>query len=156
METPNITAVMVKATLFYIHLSFIITEAHGNLIWCLIFHSVFSKLENISVSRITDIVILTEKNYLLLIYYCTRPYVIIIIMSVIEPGISVSIVSAYRLDDRATDVRSPAETKQFSSNLCIQTGSGPHPASCTMGTGGPFPGGRGVMLTTHPHLMPRS
>jgi hypothetical protein len=34
----------------------------------------------------------------------------------------------------------------------IQTGSGAHPASCTMGTG-VFPGGkdgRGVMLTTHP------
>jgi hypothetical protein len=24
----------------------------------------------------------------------------------------------------------------------IQTGSGAHPASCTMGTGGPFPGGK--------------
>jgi hypothetical protein len=24
----------------------------------------------------------------------------------------------------------------FSSNLCVQTGSGAHPASCTMGTGG--------------------
>lgn len=66
METPNITAVMVKAILFYINLSFIITEAHGNVIWCLIFHSVFSKLENISVSRITDFVILTEKKT---IYY---------------------------------------------------------------------------------------
>jgi hypothetical protein len=36
--------------------------------------------------------------------------------------------------------------------------SGAHPASCTMGTGGVLsPGvklGRGVMLTTHPHLMP--
>jgi hypothetical protein len=28
----------------------------------------------------------------------------------------------------------------FSSSLCVQTGSGAHPASCTMGTGGPFPG----------------
>jgi hypothetical protein len=26
------------------------------------------------------------------------------------------------------------------SSLCVQTGSGAHPASCTMGTGGPFPG----------------
>jgi hypothetical protein len=25
------------------------------------------------------------------------------------------------------------------SSLCVQTGSGAHPASCTMGTGGPFP-----------------
>ena len=40
----------------------------------------------------------------------------------------------------------------------VQTGSGAHPASCTMGTGS-FPGvksGRGVTLTTHPLLVPRS
>jgi len=45
-------------------------------------------------------------------------------------------VSQYGLDDRAIGVRSPARTKDFSSNLCVQTGSGAHPASCTMGTGG--------------------
>jgi hypothetical protein len=27
-----------------------------------------------------------------------------------------------------------------SSSLCVQIGSGAHPASCTVGTGGPFPG----------------
>jgi hypothetical protein len=32
--------------------------------------------------------------------------------------------------------------RDFSSNLCEQTGSGAHLASCTMGTGGPFPGGK--------------
>jgi len=32
--------------------------------------------------------------------------------------------------------------KDFSSSLCVQTGSGAHPASCTMGTRGPFPGGK--------------
>jgi hypothetical protein len=32
--------------------------------------------------------------------------------------------------------------KDFSSILCVQTSSGAHPASCTMGTGGPFPGGK--------------
>jgi hypothetical protein len=53
-----------------------------------------------------------------------------------------SIVSGYGLDDRAIGVRSPAGAKDFSSNLCVQTGSGVHPASCTMGTGGPFPGGK--------------
>jgi len=40
----------------------------------------------------------------------------------------------------------------------VQTGPGAHPASCTMGTGS-FPGvncGRGVLLTTHPLLVPRS
>jgi hypothetical protein len=47
-------------------------------------------------------------------------------------------VSSYRLDDRAIEVRSPAEIKDFSSSFCVQTGCGAHPASCTMG-----PGGRG-------------
>jgi hypothetical protein len=28
----------------------------------------------------------------------------------------------------------------FSSSLCVQTDSGAHPASCTVGTGGPFLG----------------
>jgi hypothetical protein len=56
-----------------------------------------------------------------------------------EPGISGSIVSGYELDDRAIEVRSPAEAKDFSSSLCVQTGSKAHPASCTMGTGGPLP-----------------
>jgi hypothetical protein len=56
-------------------------------------------------------------------------------------------------------VRSLARAKDFSSSLCVQTGSEAHPASCTMGTGGPFAGekrGRGVTLTTHPHLVPWS
>jgi hypothetical protein len=57
-------------------------------------------------------------------------------------GSSVSIVSGYGLDDRAIQVRSPAEAKAFSSSLCVQTGSGAHPASCPMGTWGPFPGGK--------------
>jgi hypothetical protein len=51
-------------------------------------------------------------------------------------------VSDYRLDDRAIGVRSPAGAKDFSSILCVQTGSGAHPASSTMGTGGPFPGAK--------------
>jgi hypothetical protein len=40
-----------------------------------------------------------------------------------------------------TRVRAPTEAEDFSSSLCVQSGSGVHPASCTMGTGGPFPGG---------------
>jgi hypothetical protein len=74
-------------------------------------------------------------------------------------GRSVSIVCDYGLDDRAIGVRSPAGAKDFSSNLCDQTGSEAHPASCPMGTGGPFPGakrGRVVKLTTHLHVVPRS
>jgi hypothetical protein len=55
---------------------------------------------------------------------------------------SVSIVSGYGLDNRANEVRSPAGAKDFSCSLCVQTGSGAHPASCPMGTGGPFPGAK--------------
>jgi hypothetical protein len=58
-----------------------------------------------------------------------------------------------------TGVRSPAEAEDFPCNLCVQIGSEAHPASYPVGTGGPFQrvkGGRGVTLTTHPHLMPRS
>jgi hypothetical protein len=77
-----------------------------------------------------------------------------------EPGSSVSIVSGYGLDDRAIEVRSSAESKDFSSSIYVQTGSRAHPASCKMGTGGGLsPGlkrGRVVTLTTHPHLVPRS
>jgi hypothetical protein len=76
----------------------------------------------------------------------------------VSRGSSVSIVSGYKLEYRTIEVRSPTTEKDFSSSLCVQTGSGAHPASCTMGTGGSFPGkrDRGVMLTTHTHLVPRS
>jgi hypothetical protein len=53
-----------------------------------------------------------------------------------------SVVSDYGLDDRAIVGRSPAGAEDFSSSLCVQTGSGAHPASCTMGSGGPFSGGK--------------
>jgi hypothetical protein len=44
--------------------------------------------------------------------------------------------------DWKAGVRSPREEEDFSSNLCVQTASGAHSASCTMGTGGSFPGGK--------------
>jgi hypothetical protein len=77
------------------------------------------------------------KFMLFLTYYFTYGY--------ISGGSRVSsgsIVSDYGLDDRAIGVRSPTGAKDFSSSLCVQTGSEAHPASCTMGTGGPFPGGK--------------
>jgi hypothetical protein len=55
-------------------------------------------------------------------------------------GSSVSIVSDRGLDDRTIGVRFPAQVKDFSCSLCVQTSSGAHPASCTMGTAGSFPG----------------
>jgi hypothetical protein len=51
------------------------------------------------------------------------------------------------------EVRYPAEAKDFSSSLCVQAGSGAHPASCTMCTGDLSPvvkRGRGVTLDTPP------
>jgi hypothetical protein len=67
-----------------------------------------------------------------------------------------SIVSGYGLDNQAIEVRYPAEAKDFSSNLCVQTGSGAHPASCTMGTGGPFPGAKARPGRDANHLPPSS
>jgi hypothetical protein len=58
-----------------------------------------------------------------------------------------------------TGVRSPAEAKDSFSSPSVQNTSEAHPASYTMGTGGPFPGvegGQGVTLTTHPYLVPKS
>jgi hypothetical protein len=71
-------------------------------------------------------------------------------------GSSVSIVSDYGLDDRAIGVRFLAEAKDFSSMLCVQTGPGAHPASCTMGTGGPFPGAKARPGRDADHSPPSS
>jgi hypothetical protein len=78
-----------------------------------------------------------------------------------EPQIwrsSVSIVSDYRLEYRATGVRSPAEANYFSSSLCVQTNSEALSASCTMGTGVLSPGKARPERDAHlsRHLVPRS
>jgi hypothetical protein len=73
-----------------------------------------------------------------------------------EPGSSVSIVSGYGLDDRAIEVRSPVEAKGFFFSLCVQTGPGAHPASCTMGAGAPFPGGKARPGSDADHSLPPS
>jgi hypothetical protein len=65
-------------------------------------------------------------------------------------------VSDYGLDDRAIGVRSPAGEKDFSSSLCVQTGSGAHAASCTMSTGGPFPRGKARPGRDADHSPPSS
>jgi hypothetical protein len=51
-------------------------------------------------------------------------------------------MSSYGLDDRAIEFDPRQRQKDFSSSLCVQTGSGAHPASYPTGTGGPFPGGK--------------
>jgi hypothetical protein len=54
------------------------------------------------------------------------------------------------------EVLSPAEAKKFSPTLCVQTGSGAHSASCPMGTGGPFPGGKARPERDADHSHPSS
>jgi hypothetical protein len=44
--------------------------------------------------------------------------------------------------DWMAGVWSATEAEDFSSNLCVQTGSRAHPASYTMGTGGSFSRGK--------------
>ena len=71
---------------------------------------------------------------------------------VLGPGSSVGIATNYGLDGPGIESRWGRDFPP------VQTGPGVHPASCTMGTGS-FPGvkcGRGVLLTTHPLLAPRS
>jgi hypothetical protein len=53
---------------------------------------------------------------------------------------SVGIALGYRLDDRGSRVRFPAEAGNFSLHR-VQNGSAAHPASYPMGTRGCFPGG---------------
>jgi hypothetical protein len=65
-------------------------------------------------------------------------------------------VSDYGLDDRAIGVRFPAWAKDFSCSLCVHTGSGAHQASCPMGTGGPFPGGKARPGRDTDHSPPSS
>jgi hypothetical protein len=71
-------------------------------------------------------------------------------------GSSVGIMSDYGLDDRAIEVRSPTGAEDFSSSLCVQTGSGAHPASYPMGTEGPFPGGKARPGRDADHSPPSS
>jgi hypothetical protein len=51
---------------------------------------------------------------------------------------SVSTASGYGLDDQAMGF-DPRQRQSIFPLACVHTGSESHPASCTMGTGGPFP-----------------
>jgi hypothetical protein len=74
-----------------------------------------------------------------------------------KPASSVSIVSGYGLDDRAIDVRTPAGAKDFSSVSRPALGPTQPPVQCLPGVLSPgVKRGRGVTVTTNPHLVPRS
>jgi hypothetical protein len=55
---------------------------------------------------------------------------------------SVGIALGYGLDDQSSRVRFTAGARNFSVHHRVQNGSGAHPASYPMGTGGSFPGGK--------------
>jgi hypothetical protein len=63
-----------------------------------------------------------------------------------RPLRSVSFPTKYFLIKYYTEwtarIRSATEAEDFPSNLWVQNGSGAHPASYTMDTGGPFPWGK--------------
>jgi hypothetical protein len=72
---------------------------------------------------------------------------------------SVSIVSDYGLDDRAIGVRSRQGQRIFPLSSVSRPALGPTQPPVKWVPGVLSPGvkrGRGVMLTTHPHLVPRS
>jgi hypothetical protein len=58
--------------------------------------------------------------------------------------------------DWTTRVRSSTEEDDFSCSLCVQTGSGAHAASCPMGIGGSFPGGKARPGRDADHSPPSS
>jgi hypothetical protein len=59
-----------------------------------------------------------------------------------EPRSSVSVVSDYGPETGRSGF-DPWKRQKDLLLTCVQTGSGAHPASCTAGTGGPFPGDTG-------------
>jgi hypothetical protein len=89
-----------------------------------------------------------------LIVICTICFEFTVLKPIISwYGSSVGISTDYGLDGPGSN---PGGGARFSAP--VQTDPGAHPASCTMGTGS-FPGvnyGRGVLLTTHPLLVPWS
>jgi hypothetical protein len=69
-------------------------------------------------------------------------------------GSSVGIVSECRLDEQRSVCCRGRE--DFSSSLSVQTGSDAHPASCLMGTEGPFPGPKARPGSDADHSSPSS
>jgi hypothetical protein len=58
--------------------------------------------------------------------------------------------------DWTIGVRYPTKAEDFSSSLCVQTGSGAHPASYPVGTGGSFPGVKARPGRDADHSLPSS
>jgi hypothetical protein len=71
-------------------------------------------------------------------------------------GSSGSIVSDYGLDDRAIGFDPRQGQRIFPLASVSRPALGAHPASCTMGTGGPFPGSKARPGRDADHLPPSS
>ena len=93
--------------------------------------------------------VVRKRRYVIVCVMIVQLYFIGLLSSQSGPGGSVGIATGYGLDGPGIESRWRA---RFS--VPVQTGTGAHPAFCTMGTGS-FQGvksGRGVTLT--PHLLP--
>jgi hypothetical protein len=86
----------------------------------------------------------------------TRAVVIAIIVIIIIHSPLQMKINRYCITGWTIGVRSPAGAKDFYSSPCVQTGSGDHPASCPMGTGGPFPWGKARPGRDADHSPPSS
>jgi hypothetical protein len=82
-------------------------------------------------------------------FYVTRSFIV-------SWDSSVSIVSATGWTTGRSRFDSRQRIKDFSCSLCVQSGCGAHPASCTMGTGGPFPGDKARPGRDADHSPPSS
>jgi hypothetical protein len=71
-------------------------------------------------------------------------------------SMAVVAISDYGLDDRAIRIRSPARAKDFSSNLCVQTGSGGPPSLLYNGYRGSCPRGKARPGRDAEHSPPSS
>ena len=99
-----------------------------------------------------QLILITYSTLNTVLYMYVYIYIYIYIYMVIGPCSSVCIATELRAG------RSGDRIPMGRDFPPVQTGPGAHPAFCTMDTGS-FPGvkyGRGVLLTTHPPLMPWS
>jgi hypothetical protein len=71
-------------------------------------------------------------------------------------GAAVAQAIYYLTEGWTIGVRSPTGTEHSSSSSCVQTGSGAHPASYPMGTGGSFRGGKVRPGRDADHSLPSS
>jgi hypothetical protein len=83
-------------------------------------------------------------------------HIILLDLSTIITGAAVAQSVWWLTTDWTTGVRSPTGAEDFSSSPCVQTASGAHPASCTVGTGGLFPGSKARPERETDHSPPSS